>query len=188
VKLFHGTVLAAAALATAMCVVVACNDSTPPTAPVGGTPAPVAGTPAPAPSTTPTPTPTPSAAVAACTVGPMPDCAADCCDEAEDGLFDDEIVNAIAAVRRENPDWFGRDDQIQVSAAEYTNAVAGQITKLYGLCARGGDKPGPPVGHSISEDEVAIKRDNRLSQNVDIIYGNGQAGIIRYFNCRPASF
>jgi hypothetical protein len=55
---------------------------------------------------------------------------------------------------------------------------------MTGLCARGGG------GYtSISRDEVAIKRDNGMSQNVDVIVGDkGWPAVAGVYTCRPASF
>ena len=95
----------------------------------------------------------------------------------------------MQAVRESRPEWFKANGSLRVGEKQYVNAVAAKVTELFGLCARGGDAPNPNGGgHSISGDEVAIKRDNELSQNFDIIFGSGNPGIVRNFTCRPASF
>jgi len=163
----------------------ACGDESPTANP---TPAPTP-TPAPAPSATPTPAPTPTP-VATCTAEPMPDCGASCCREGGTPLFDAEIIEAQAAVKADHPTWFKPNGSLRVGEEQYVDAVAKKITELFGYCARGGDHRGPRSGgHSISGDEVAIKRDNSLSQNVDIIIGSSNMPrIVRHFTCRPASF
>jgi hypothetical protein len=120
----------------------------------------------------------------------MPDCGDSCCREGGTPLFDAEILQAQAAVRADHPDWFRPNGSLRVGDEQYTDAVAKKVTELFGLCARGGDARGPRGGgHSISGDEVAIKRDNDLSQNVDIIIGSTRTpSIVRHFTCRPASF
>ncbi len=154
----------------------------------GGSPT-AAPTPAPTPIPTPTPAPTPTP-VGTCTLTAMPDCGSSCCREGGTPLFDAEILEAQAAVRADHPDWFRPKGTLRVGDEQYTEAVAAKITELFGLCARGGDTRGPRGGgHSISGDEVAIKRDNDLSQNVDIIIGSTRTpSIVRHFTCRPASF
>jgi hypothetical protein len=163
----------------------ACGDGSPTSNP---TPAP---TPTPAPSPTPTPAPTPPP-VGTCTLEPMPDCGAEgCCREGGGALqYEVEILGAQAAVKQAHPDWFRSNGSIRVSDVQYTEAVAQKITELYGLCARGGDERNPRSGgHSISSDEVGIKRDNGSSQNVDIIIGSSRMpSILEHFTCRPASF
>lgn len=162
----------------------ACGDSesNPPTG--------VVPTPTPAPSATPTPAPTPTP-VGTCTLAAMPDCGAlGCCREGGTPLFDAEIIGAQAAVREAHPDWFRPNGTLRVDDVTYTEGVAQKLTEIYSLCARGGDTRNPNAGgHSISSDEVAIKRDNGTSQNVDIIIGStGTPSIIEHFTCRPASF
>jgi hypothetical protein len=121
----------------------------------------------------------------------MPDCGltTDCCEEGGNPLFNAEISGAQAAVRESRPEWFRPNGSLKVSDVEYTAEVARKVTELYGLCARGGDLLNPPRGHSISSDEVGIKRDNGLSQNTDIVVGSTNTpGNIEHFTCRPAAF
>jgi hypothetical protein len=121
----------------------------------------------------------------------MPDCGATgCCREGGTPLFDAEITQAQAALRQSRPELFKPNGSIRVTDVEYTAAVAEKLTELFSLCARGGDDRNPPAGgHSMSSDEVGIKRDNGVSQNVDIVIGSsGQPAIIEHFTCRPASF
>jgi hypothetical protein len=117
---------------------------------------------------------------------PMRDCAGDCCRESDEGLFDDEISQAQASLPTSRPELFEPDGTIrrEVSEQQYTQALAEEIMRLFALCARGGGRPS-----SISADEVAVKRDNSVSQNVDVILGsNYSQAIISYYTCRPASF
>ena len=121
----------------------------------------------------------------------MPDCGltTDCCEEGGNRLFSAEISGAQAAVRESRPEWFRPNGSLKVSDVVYTGEVARKVTELYGLCARGGDLFNPPRGHSISSDEVGIKRDNGLSQNTDIVVGSTNTpGILEHSTCRPAAF
>jgi hypothetical protein len=184
-KLLHGTVLAGAVASVVAVVLVACSDKSVPTAPVASaTPTPVTVAPSPSPSPTLVP-------VAQCNLDQMPDCAKDCCFSDDDNtLYETELEVSMAAVKKAHPEMFDTDGTLAVNPSEYTDAVATDIRLRYGYCARGGDRPGPPLGHSISEDEVAIKRDNRMSQNSDIVIGTlgNLPGLVRVFTCRPASF
>jgi hypothetical protein len=162
----------------------ACHDSTP-TPPTTLAPAPSA-TPIPTPAPTPTPEP-----VGTCDLAPMPDCGATgCCKESNEGLFDDEIRAAQDALRESKPEWFKENGSLKVDEITYTAGLAKKITEMFGLCTRGGDLRNPPAGgHSISGDEVGIKRDNGRSQNVDVILGaSNKPSITGYFTCKPASF
>jgi hypothetical protein len=120
----------------------------------------------------------------------MPDCAGSCCREDGEPRFEAEVLAAMDAVQQSSPEWFKANGSLLVSAETYTAGVAAKVTALYGLCARGGDERGPRSGgHSISADEVAVKRDNGLSQNTDIIIGSSnRPAIVRRFTCKPASF
>lgn len=183
-KLLPGTVLASVAISASALIVVACKDSTPTTPVTSSTPSPIPASPSPVPSPSPTP-------VAQCNLDQMPDCASACCFEDDDnGLYEAELNYAMGVVQKNHPEMFDDDGSLAVNPSVYTDAVAEVIRNTYGYCARGGDRPGPPVGHSISEDEVAIKRDNRMSQNTDIVVGSlgNVPGIVRVFTCRPASF
>lgn len=120
----------------------------------------------------------------------MPDCGgkgADCCDQGGERLFDAEIRAAQDKLRQDRPNLFRSNGSIRVSDVEYTEAVAEKITELFGLCARGGSKFHRE--HSISPDEVAIKPNNNLSHNVDIIIGaTMQPQLGKVSTCRPAAF
>jgi hypothetical protein len=119
-----------------------------------------------------------------CTLPPQPDCGASCCREGGAALFDDEIEAAQAALRTVSPGLFNGDGSLTVDEETYTAALANQLTVMFGLCARGG---GPPT--STSRDEVGIKRDNGVSQNVDVILGaNHTPHVGGRYTCRPASF
>ncbi len=90
----------------------------------------------------------------------------------------------MEAVRLESPEMFATDGSVQVEDAVYTAAVAKKITAMFGLCAMGGNEH-----HSTGDDEVAVKRDNKLSQNVDIILGSTRRPSIGIrHTCQPASF
>ncbi len=155
---------------------VACGGGSP------GTPTTTAPTQAPTPTATPTPTPTPVALT--CTLSSRVDCGAGCCRRGGSPIFDMEIQAAQEAVRLESPHLFAADGSVKVQDSVYTAAVARKITAMFGLCAMGGNKD-----HSTSDDEVAVKRDQKLSQNVDIILGaTRQPSIVGRSTCQPASF
>jgi hypothetical protein len=164
-----------AVVAVIAVILFACSDDK-------GTPsAPTVAAPSPTPA--PTPTPTPTATTRSCTLPAMPDCGRNCCREGGTPQFDNEIVAAQAALRQSMPQLFNPNGSVD-GEEEYTAELAKKITELTGLCARGGGQ-----GTSISKDEVAIKRDNSLSQNVDVIIGSSMVPYVggRY-TCTPASF
>jgi len=170
-----------ASIATLVVLMAACGSEAPQQPTVVATPAP---TPTPTPEPTPEPTPIP---VPVCQLQPMPDCGADCCSEDDEGYFDDQIVAAQASLLTHRPELFDPDGTINrdVEEREYTQALAEEIMILFPeLCARSGGKPS-----SISADEVAIKKNNNFSQNIDVILGsNYSQSITGYYTCRPASF
>lgn len=181
-KLSRGACLCLAILSVFAFGACGNSDPAPPTS--------VVPTPTPAPTPTPTPSPTPTP-VGTCTLPSMPDCGATgCCREGGTPLFDAEIIGAQAAVRQSRPEWFRPNGSLRVTDVEYTAAVAEKLTELYSLCARGGDNRNPRSGgHSISSDEVGVKRDNGTAQMVDIVIGSSMMpSIVEHFTCRPASF
>ncbi len=160
-------------------------DSSSPTGSTGGGPT----TPTPAPTATPTPTPaaTPTPAQGlTCQLAPRPDCGNNgCCPDGGERLFDSQINNAQAELERTRPDIFNSNGSLRIDELAYTDLLASKITAMTGLCARGGGRG----GESISKDEVAIKRTNDLSQNVDVIIGSSNTPYIGgRHTCRPASF
>jgi hypothetical protein len=167
-----------ALLTLALFVVVSCSGSGDPT------PTTVV-TLAPAPTPTPTPTPTASPTTKSCTLAAQDDCGrSGCCEEDDDStVFEDEIYAAQEALKISWPEAFNDDGSLDVEEVEYTEALAKKITEMTGLCARGGGGR-----TSISRDEVAIKRNNSMSQNVDVILGNNHTHIGGVYTCRPASF
>jgi hypothetical protein len=145
----------------------------------------VVATPTPTPTPTPAPTPTPTPAIKTCTIEPNGDCGnSGCCRRGGDIQFEAEIEAAMVALEKSDPDLFESDGSLAVDEEEYTAALAKKITEMTGLCARGGGRP-----TTISKDEVAVKRDNNMSQNVDVILGSTNSpAIIGAYTCRPASF
>jgi len=140
----------------------------------------------PPPVTTPSPTPAPSPSALGCKLEPQDDCGrSGCCEEDDETtIFEAEIERAQEALKIELPTWFNDDGSLDVEAEEYTAALAKKITEMTGLCARGGGGR-----TSISRDEVAIKRDNSMSQNVDVVVGSkGWPAVGGVYTCRPASF
>jgi hypothetical protein len=160
---------------------VACSDEAPNNPTVIATP-----TPAPTPTPTPAPTPTPTPAALTCRLSSMPDCGANCCTKGGNPAFESEIEEAQDELRRRKPELFNSNGSLKVDEDEYTTELAKLITSMFGLCATGGT-----AGHggSISDDEVAIKRDNGMSQNTDVIAGyNNSPYVGGVYTCRPASF
>jgi hypothetical protein len=167
--------------AVAMIVGAACadKDGAPSGPTTAATPTPAAPTPAP------TPTPTPSPAALTCSLPANSDCGrSGCCRKSGTPQFDDEIAAAQAELRRTSPELFNSNGSLRVDEVTYTDALAKKITAMFGLCARGGGG-----GTSISRDEVAVKRDNSLSQNVDVILGASNTPYVGdNYTCTPASF
>jgi hypothetical protein len=171
-KLSRMDCLAVAALAAL--IPFACSDDSG---------APSTPTAAASPTPAPTPTPSPSASTRSCTLPAMPDCGRDCCREGGTPQFENEIVAAQAALRQSMPQLFNPNGSVD-DDEQYTAELAKKIVEMTGLCARGGGK-----GTSISKDEVAIKRDNGLSQNTDVIIGSTmQPYVGGRYTCTPASF
>jgi hypothetical protein len=170
-------------------IAVACGDGldavTTPGAAAGNpspTATPVAATPTPVPAT---PTPTPVGA-ASCSLPERPDCGNNgCCTEGGTALFNSQINDAQAELERTRPDIVGTGGDVRVDEETYTAELAKMLMRLNpGMCAVGGGK-----GSSRSKDEVAIKTDNSVSQNVDVIIGSSHSHHVggRY-TCRPAAF
>ncbi|MEO8358933.1 MAG: hypothetical protein ABI672_02790 [Vicinamibacteria bacterium] len=149
-------------------------------------------TPTPRASATPTATPTPAATPtpsgsASCTLPARPDCGnSGCCNEGGTPLFNAQINDAQAELERSRPDIFFSDGSLRLDELEYTDLLATTLMRMNpGMCARGGGRN----GESYSKDEVVIKTDNSVSQNIDVIIGSSHSPYIggRY-TCRPASF
>ena len=159
-------------------------DTTSPASPTGSASGGTTSTPTPTP--TPVATPTPAAA-ASCTLPTRPDCGnSGCCEEGGSPMFNGQINDAQADLERTRPDIFNSNGSLKLDELEYTDLLAKKIMQLNpGMCARGGGRS----GESYSKDEVAIKTDNNVSQNVDVIIGSSHVPYIggRY-TCRPASF
>lgn len=117
----------------------------------------------------------------------MDDCGkSGCCKKGGDELFTREIETAQDELKRRKPQLFNPNGSLTVEEEEYTHELAKVITEMFGLCATGGNVH---QGGSISKDEVAIKRDNNLSQNTDVIAGfNNSPYVGGVYTCRPASF
>lgn len=136
------------------------------------------------PTATPATTPTPASGLT-CQLAARPDCGASCCSEGGAALFNSQINDAQADLERTRPDIFNTNGSLRLDELEYTDLLARKITSMFGLCAVGGGRD----GNSRSKDEVGIKSDNNVSQNVDVIIGSSHTPYIggRY-TCRPASF
>jgi len=176
--------LAGLALPLAM-TLSSCSDGLTPSAATSPTGAASGGS-----TSTPTPTATPAATPApipSCSLPSRPDCGnSGCCSEGGSPLFNAQINDAQADLERTRPDIFNSNGSLKLDEIEYTNLLAQKLMQLNpGMCARGGGQN----GESFSKDEVAIKVDNNVSQNVDVIIGSSHEPYIggRY-TCRPASF
>jgi hypothetical protein len=150
----------------------------------------VTATPTPAAAATPTPTPVPTpgpVSAGSCTLPARPDCGnSGCCSRGGAELFGGAINDAQAHLERTRPDIFNSNGSLKLEELEYTQLLAKTLMQLNpGMCARGGGEN----GESYSKDEVAIKVNNDVSQNVDVIIGSSHTPYIgdRY-TCRPASF
>lgn len=172
----------AGALALMLCAVLfACGDS-PSNPTVNATPTPA---PTPIPTPTPAPTPTPTPAKAACKLSELADCGfGGCCREGGAEQFNAEVAAAQADLARTNPEIFDRDGRLEVGEQEYTDLLADRIVQMTNgaVCAVGS-------GGSTSRDEIRVKRDNNLSQHVDVIVGSSNKPWVgKRYTCRPASF
>lgn len=157
-----------------------------PSNPSGGASSIPTPTPTPAPTATPAPTPTPGQTLA-CALPERPDCGnSGCCTEGGTALFNAAINDAQAELERSRPDIVSPSGDVRVDELAYTDALASVLMKQNpGMCAVGGGRN----GGSRSKDEVGIKVDNTVSQNVDVIIGSSHSHYIggRY-TCRPAAF
>jgi hypothetical protein len=163
-----------AAIAAALLGFGACSDEK---ADAPGAPTAVV-TPAPAASPT-----SPPPATKTCALPDQPDCGSSCCSRGGDLQFEKEIEAAQAELRSSKPELFNPNGSLRVDEDEYTAELAKKITEMFGLCARGGG-----IG-SVSHDEVSVKRNNDLSQNVDVIAGfNNSPHVGGVYTCTPASF
>ena len=177
--------LSAACLSLPLAIALSsCGDGLE-TSPTGNaTPTP---TPRPTTSATPTPTPAPTATPVTtlkCELSERPDCGATCCTEGGGNSYVAVIDNAQTDLERTRPDLFNANGSLRVDEVTYTNILAAKITAMTGICAIGGGQ-----GSSRSKDEVALKRDNNQSTNVDTIIGSSNTPYIGgAYNCRPAAF
>lgn len=142
-----------------------------------GSPTPRA-TPTPTPGATPTPTPspTPRAGVLSCTLPRLPNCDAQCCTQGGSVLFRAELEDAEAELLRAQPGLFFSNGNVR-DKFEYMAALAKLLTERTGLCSE-------PLGH----DELRIKRDQTVSQHVDVLIADETPWVGGAYTCRPASF
>jgi len=171
---------------------VSCGDGldtvTNPGSAAGNTVTTPTATPTPAATATPTPAATATpVSTASCTLPERPDCGnSGCCTEGGTALFNAAINDAQSELERTRPDIVSPNGDIKVDELAYTDALAAMLMKQNpGMCAVGGGRN----GGSRSKDEVGIKVDNTVSQNVDVIIGSSHSHYIggRY-TCRPAAF
>lgn len=143
--------------------------------------------PTPAPTATPTPVPTATPAPVGCMVNPNPECGGPegppgvfgCCREAATDLFGFEVVDAIAIVQRDRPDLFQGAEGRVSDVPGLTRAICEAIEANFPLCC----EPGRP------EDEIAVKANNSLSEQYDVVFGTGFVRPNGYtVTCQPARF
>jgi hypothetical protein len=169
-----------AAVALAVMTMAGCGDGigdvTTASSP-SGTPKPAATT-TPAPGTpTPTPTPTPKPGTLTCTLPSLPICDAACCSAGGDRLFTKEIQAAEDDLYNTQPGLFLSNGDVK-NNLDYLNALAKRLTEMTGLCA---------VANA--HDEIRVKRDQTVSQHVDVLSGNDATPWVGgVYTCRPASF
>jgi hypothetical protein len=91
-------------------------------------------------------------------------------------LFTPELEAAQDDLRRNQPALFHANGQVK-SNFEYMGALAKRLTERTGLCAE-------PLGH----DELRVKRDQTVSQHIDVLISDVTPWVGGAYTCRPASF
>ena len=167
------TIGSAMALAT---LVIGCGtgigDGTSGSGP-SATPTPVAAaTPAP----TAVPTPTPATSNLTCNLAKLPNCDANCCSAGGSVMFRSEIEEAQADLVRTQPGLFQGNGDVR-NNFDYLAALAKRLTERTGICAE-----------ALAHDEIRVKRDQSVSQHVDVLIADVSPGILGAYTCRPASF
>lgn len=137
--------------------------------------------PTPAPTATPAPTPTPTAtpsANATCKLPKLPNCDAQCCSQGGSVFLRNEIDAAQNSVRTKRPELFFSNGDVRDNF-EYLKVLAQEVLNLSGgaICAE-------PLGH----DEIRVKRDQSISQHVDVLIADREPWVGGAYTCRPASF
>ncbi len=169
-----------AAVALAVMTMAGCGDGigdvTTGSSP-SGTPTPKPGaTATPTPAATPTPVPTPKPGVLSCTLPSLPLCDAACCSAGGSVLFRNELETAEDDLVKTQPGLFLSNGNVK-DKLEYLVALSKRLTELTGLCSA-------PNGH----DELRIKRDQTVSQHVDVLIADETPWVGGAYTCRPASF
>ena len=172
-KTFFGAALALTVM------MVGCGDGIGDVTTAGpsATPTPRPGaSPTPTPVPTPTPTPTPRPGALSCSLPSLPICDAACCSSGGPNLFRNEVETAEDDLVRSQPGLFLPNGNVKDKFA-YLDALAKRLTELTGLCAVAN-------GH----DELRIKKDQTVSNHVDVLIGDETPWVGGIYTCRPASF
>ncbi|MEO8500860.1 MAG: hypothetical protein ABI565_08080 [Vicinamibacteria bacterium] len=122
------------------------------------------------------PTTTPAPGLLTCTLPKLPNCDAQCCSAGGTVLFESELLAAEADLTRTQPGLFQSNGNVRDNF-QYLAALAKRLTELTGLCAE-------PLAH----DELRIKRDNNVSQHIDVLIADVSPWVGGVYTCRPASF
>ena len=130
----------------------------------------------PRPSATPTPAPTPVPGALSCALPSLPLCDANCCTSGGSNLFRNEIETAEDNLTKTQPGLFLPNGDVK-DKFEYIAALAKKLTELTGLCAQAN-------GH----DELRVKRDQTISNHVDVLIADETPWVGGVYTCRPASF
>lgn len=129
----------------------------------------------PTPAPTATQSPTPSAGLT-CTLPSLPHCDDKCCTAGGTVLFVSELELAEADLYKNQPNLFQSNGQVK-NNFEYLAALAKRLTELTGLCAEAN-----------AHDEIRVKRDQTVSQHIDVLIGDVTPWVGGAYTCRPASF
>lgn len=132
-------------------------------------------TPTPTAAPTATPSPTPSAGLT-CNLPALPHCDDKCCTAGGTVMFVSELELAEADLYKTQPNLFQSNGQVK-NNFEYLAALAKRLTQLTGLCAEAN-----------AHDEIRVKRDQTVSQHIDVLISDVTPWVGGAYTCRPASF
>ena len=145
-------------------------------------PAAVNGSPVPSPTPTPVPTPTPTPAALGCGLPPAGGSGAGC--PYQQGVFTDDLNQAIAEAQKEHPELFDFNDGYGQLSWRVLNRK-----KYYDLVKYNLERMGYCAAHD--EEEIGIKNDNRFNEQYQIMssYGYSRWGPGAYrATCWPPWF
>ena len=145
-------------------------------------PAAVNGSPVPSPTPTPVPTPTPTPAALGCGLPPAGGSGAGC--PYQQGVFTDDLNQAIAEAQKEHPELFDFNDGYGQLSWRVLNRK-----KYYDLVKYNLERMGYCAAHD--EEEIGVKNDNRFNEQYQIMssYGYSRWGPGAYrATCWPPWF